>query len=353
MGDWAAHPVQALCGVRSSLCGPFVRWQGPWRGVGEVLSRAQNGPARAVGTPPHPRTSLSGFHARAKALSNGGQQGTPGGKQGGQSNADLCTYAMQERYGNISVHEQKKGGGSMRDWRLQATAKLAKDAILPSGHLARAGTDITVASMSVLKKSNVLLTIHVPNATALFFNIAHRTFTEARGLFESHELGRHAKKRREFFMPEADAMTYMELMLQSVVAAHTGIEAYANEAVPEGYVYTYWSQRAKKEESLNREEIERQLTLCQKLADVLPKAHSVPAPKKGQPAWQRYKELKEIRDRIIHMKSVDRKSTGAEVESVWDALFRLDSPLALARPIVEYFAGRIEPKPGWLGQLPD
>ena len=147
-------------------------------------------------------------------------------------------------------------------------------------------------------------------------------------------------------------MMYMELMLEAVIAAHTGIEAYANETVPQGYAYTYWNRRTKKNESLNRDGIERQLTLCQKLGDVLPKAYSVPGPK-GKPAWQRYKELKEVRDRIMHMKAIDRKPTGPEVESVWDALFRLDSPLLLARPIVEHFASKIDPKPGWFGRLPD
>lgn len=240
---------------------------------------------------------------------------------------------------------------AMRDWRLQATAKVAQDAILPGGGLAPAGTDITAASMSILKKSNVLLTVHVPNATALFFNIAHRTFAEARSLFDKHELGRHTKNRREFLMPEADAMAYMELMLEAVITAHTGIEAYANEAVPGGYVYTYWDKRIKKDVSLNREEIERRLTLCQKLGDVLPKAYSVPVPK-GKTAWHGYQQLKDIRDRIMHMKAIDRKPTGPDIESVWDTLFRLDSPLLLARPIVEHFAGRIDPKPGWFGRLP-
>ena len=39
--------------------------RGPWRGVGKVPSRDQNGPARAVGTPPHLRASSSWFYPGA------------------------------------------------------------------------------------------------------------------------------------------------------------------------------------------------------------------------------------------------------------------------------------------------
>ena len=94
MGDLVPHPVRALSGVRSSLCGPFVRWQGAWRGVGEVLSRAQTGPARAVGTPPHLRASSSGFYADAKAARTRPQHGAVGALGRRRIYADLCSNAM-------------------------------------------------------------------------------------------------------------------------------------------------------------------------------------------------------------------------------------------------------------------
>ena len=63
MSALRTQPARALSGMRSSLYGPFARRQDPQRGVEEVAPGAQNGPARAVGTPPHPGASWSGFCA--------------------------------------------------------------------------------------------------------------------------------------------------------------------------------------------------------------------------------------------------------------------------------------------------
>ena len=68
------HPARALSGMRSSLYDPFARRQDPQRGVEEVVPGAQNDPARAVGTPPHLRASLSGFYADVSRAQSGPHQ---------------------------------------------------------------------------------------------------------------------------------------------------------------------------------------------------------------------------------------------------------------------------------------
>jgi len=237
------------------------------------------------------------------------------------------------------------------DWRLHATGTIAKPVVIPwSGQLVTPGTTFKVVTTASLP-SNVEVTVSLPNATALFFNIAHRSYVQAREIADRHDLHKSSRRKRKATMPEHDAFAYFELMLESVVAAHTAIEAYANEMVPADFKYEYRKPGAKIIQMLAKSEIERQISLCEKLASVLPIAHAVAKPTNTR-GWSDYKALKKVRDRIIHMKAVDRKSSGPGMDTIWHTLLATRSPPALAKPVLEYFAERCNPKPGWYSHLP-
>jgi hypothetical protein len=59
--------------------------------------------------------------------------------------------------------------------------------------------------------------------------------------------------------------------------------------------------------------------LDEKLKRVLPQAHNIKSPS-GTKAWQDFKELKGLRDRLVHMKSIDRKASGPEHQTIWGLL---------------------------------
>lgn len=238
------------------------------------------------------------------------------------------------------------------DWRLHATGTVAKPVVLPwNGQLVTPGTVFTVVTTADLP-SNVELTVSLPSATALFFNIAHRSCLQARDIADRYDLRKSTGRKRKVTLPESDAFAYFELMLESVVAAHTAIEAYANEMVPVDFKYEYKKPGSKIIQVLAKADIERQISLCEKLASVLPAAYSVPKPTNMR-GWADYKNLKKIRDRIIHMKAVDRKSSGPGVDTIWHALLTTKPPPILARPVLEYFAERCNPKPTWYRRLPE
>ncbi len=80
------------------------------------------------------------------------------------------------------------------------------------------------------------------------------------------------------------------------------------------------------------------MNLDDKLDKVLPQIYSVPSPK-GKKVWEHYIEMKRVRDRIIHLKSIDQKPSGIEDETIWGTMLRMhDKPLcSFAYEVIGYF----------------
>jgi len=157
----------------------------------------------------------------------------------------------------------------------------------------------------------------VPSAPALFLNAARRSYLQIKDhdpalMFYKWQNGRIPINHSKLF-------DYFELFTTHVVFSFTALEAFANEAIPEEFEYKI----EKKGETtlLKKPDIERSVNLDEKLYSVLPQALGVATPK-GKKLWQQYKLLKSMRDRIIHLKSVDRSPSGAESESVWGMMLR-------------------------------
>lgn len=157
----------------------------------------------------------------------------------------------------------------------------------------------------------------VPSSSAMFLNLARRSFLQIKDLdpnsmFYQWQNGRIPINHSKLF-------DYFESFFAHVVFSFTSLEAFANEGIPKEFEYEF----AKKHEIsvLKKPEIERLVTLDEKLHSVLPQALDVKSPK-GTRLWQHYKLLKSMRDRIIHLKSVDRSPSGPENESVWGMMLR-------------------------------
>jgi hypothetical protein len=108
--------------------------------------------------------------------------------------------------------------------------------------------------------------------------------------------------------------------LAHAVFSFTAIESFANEAIPEFFKYTIYC--AGNKETLDKPEIERRINLDEKLDKVLPAALSVGSPK-GHKVWEKYRAVKRVRNRLIHLKSIDRKASGPENETIWGTLLKV------------------------------
>ena len=157
----------------------------------------------------------------------------------------------------------------------------------------------------------------VPSSPALFLSAARRSFLQTKDIDPS--LMFYEWQNGRILVNHSKLFDYFEAFASHVVFSFTALEAFANEAIPTDFEY----QSEKKGEPivLKKPDIERSINLDEKLHSVLPKALGVATPK-GKKPWQQYKLLKGMRDRIIHVKTVDRTPSGPEKESVWGMMLR-------------------------------
>jgi hypothetical protein len=238
---------------------------------------------------------------------------------------------------------------STNDWRMQDVVLTTEDTILPwSGQLIPKGSQLTLASVTKLNKKKHL-SIDLPNATALCLSISLRSWNEASTIRKDSKIDVSIKKEVDF-----DSMThafdYIERVFESVILAFTSLEAFVNENIPDDFKY----EETRKEEVnlLDKSEIERRLSLDEKLSSVLPMAFGINSPK-GKKCWQGYKDLKKIRDRIIHMKKLDRRSSGPEIPTLWHDIFKIRAPHKHAKEVMDFFVSEIGKSPRWHSEYPD
>lgn len=186
----------------------------------------------------------------------------------------------------------------------------------------------------------------LPSGPALFLSLAFRAFSqikdvESKSFFDSHDEGCWPDHQERLF-------DFFENSIAHVVFSFGAIEAFSNEMIPTDFQYKA-HRRDGSEQILQKADIERQINLDEKLHVVLPMALSVASPK-TKPVWQRYKAIKTIRDRIIHLKSIDRQPSGPENETLWGTLLKTHG-----QPFCDYahsMIGHFNPKSRWYRKYP-
>jgi hypothetical protein len=231
------------------------------------------------------------------------------------------------------------------DWRLQTTSHLAKDWDNPwTGITVPKGTRVTVVSVIQLTKKKQV-TVPIPNATALMLNASARAFESARTLRELSLIDKSLKNELSF-RSEADALDYIERMIEAIVLAYSAIEAFANEAIPNDFIYARHKTSDVVLEASNKTTIERYSSTDEKLTTILPEVLGCKSPK-GSHCWQKYKQLKDSRDRIIHMKTQDRKSSGPDIDTVWKSIILTPVPHLSAKALIDHFVKSMTAGPQW------
>ena len=206
------------------------------------------------------------------------------------------------------------------DWRYKVATFIKEDSLSPSGKVIyKKGTPVTVSTFA--KYKNLDVGFGDPSAPALFLNQAYKAFETAK------ELNPFIANTPISVSNDSTAriFDYLEAICASIIFAHTALEAFTNEEIPDNFVY-------EKEETTesgivvlrqyDKEQTERKFSLSEKLASVLPKALNIPSPK-GKKLWSGFVHLRKLRDRIIHLKSKDQahsKHGNMHPESIWTDL---------------------------------
>jgi hypothetical protein len=166
--------------------------------------------------------------------------------------------------------------------------------------------------------------------------LAHAAYSRIKdidplSLFDEHREGIWPDNQKSLF-------DYLEESISHVVFSFTALEAFANEVIPEKFTYTFTVDRTGEERTYGKEEIERRINLDEKLGIILPQIFDFKTPKGGA-LWEKYKIIKKARDRIIHLKSVDKRASGPDDETIWSTLLRIhNEPLCdHAHALIGYF----------------
>lgn len=235
------------------------------------------------------------------------------------------------------------------DWRLDTVASLSEPFVSPwTGETAPVGSLIKKATTAQLSKKQTL-TISIPNASALLLNVARRAFADAQHIRLEHVMLQ--TRATSITLEDPQAFAYLEHMFEAIICAHTAVEAYVNELLPEDLSY----DRKNKQgviETLSKPEVERRASLIEKVSAILPTALGVRSPKGVHRAYSDLQALIKVRDRLIHMKSIDRKSSGPDVDTIWHRLLVCESPIDQAMSVIRYFAPQGDARPRWLLKMP-
>ncbi|QJP97025.1 hypothetical protein C6Y56_21525 [Pseudomonas fluorescens] len=194
------------------------------------------------------------------------------------------------------------------------------------------------------------LTIPLPNASALLLNSAATAFIAAREIRERSGIDKTLHSEVSFPSDE-EAFDYIEKMIESIVLSFTALEAFVNETIPADYFYARHRRSEVVLEAVNKKTVERHTPIDEKLTIVLPEVLKCSSPK-GARCWQGYKQLKSVRDRIIHMKTEDRRSSGVEIDSIWKAIILAPAPHFAAKAVIDHFVSTMKEKPAWHRRFP-
>lgn len=219
------------------------------------------------------------------------------------------------------------------DWRFHAIGQ-------------RGGGTVSIATQEFLGDGEIV-GFGLPSPPALFLNLAFtahrvRSAFDVKELFETHPVpqGRYPDNHSRLF-------DYFEAAIQEIVFSYSAIESAVNEIIPQEFKYQ--KSRRNQHSLLSKQDIERQVSLEEKLKLVLPQALNVSSPAGGA-LWPSYLQLQGMRNRLVHLKSVDRKASGSEDQTIWGDLLRLETtlPEAAARMIEHFYS----PTRRWLKLRP-
>ena len=177
----------------------------------------------------------------------------------------------------------------------------------------------------------------LPSAPALYLNLARMAHQRRLTVDLDATFIAHPPPQGVWPEDHTPLFDYLQEFAAEVVFAFTALEAFANENIPPNFSYVLKRPKGGPTTVVGPE-IERRVSLDEKLRCVLPEAHSISNPA-GTKAWEAFKHLKQVRDRLVHLKSVDRKASGPEDQTIWGLMLekRLSNFAADAHSVLGAF----------------
>lgn len=226
------------------------------------------------------------------------------------------------------------------DWRYRVATTITEDYIdASSGVVYPAGSFVTTDTY--VKHGNRRARLGDPSAAALFLNSSHRAYQQA---IAQHPFLATDWPPKDGTDPSVRIYDYLEEVIASIVFAYTALESFANEMIPEEFIYEFQETTDSGlgvVHHYDKEMIERNLSLTDKMTTVLPRVTKKQSPK-GLKVWEDFVVLRRLRNRIVHLKSSDRSRSKAHdlyPDSIWSELLNPKQPNypSTAKDMILYF----------------
>src|SRR6266567_4641980 len=232
----------------------------------------------------------------------------------------------------------KNGGGklmSYKDYRYQDYQAITQG-------------NAVIAAGATQYDTERVLSFPLPNVTSMCLDVAYTTWVESQHFLRDENVlefpENHAPEGT--IRPKEDYIFFdlLQKRMIAIVFAYTALESFANESIPDHFVFRRKSDHKKFTEEYTKEQAEL-LSLDIKLHEVLPTIFNLRSPKGGT-IWHRYLFLKILRDKVIHMKSKDRRSAIIGEENIWKELLDKSYPnVAIeAKAIIGYYLNSLDEK---------
>lgn len=217
------------------------------------------------------------------------------------------------------------------DWRLQAVATLTSNGKGPLGHKFKKGHAVVL--VHPVKIDNKMTSITTPHPTAIFLNLSNSSYNQSIKLF-------NFKKLINKDLEEKIYLDSLEHYIASIIFAFTSIEVFSNYSIPDTFEFKKIRDDNKCIEVFNKDRIEKYISLDLKISEILPIIYDVSS-FKGTSLWEQYLDLKKIRDKLIHLKTIDTKNTPDNpFNHLWNDLINNGELLNYskkAKRIIKYF----------------
>lgn len=155
---------------------------------------------------------------------------------------------------------------------------------------------------------NVKINFTAPNNISICLNISEREYTIAKEKFLTLVQSKIKQNQQSITFDNnetKDLYDYFEHLQVSLIFAYTAVEAFGNIAIPENFTLEKINNK-KVKEIWTKESIERWLPTTEKIKDIIPEILNVSSPK-TEPFWEDFKKLEDIRNEIIHQKTVSKE----------------------------------------------
>jgi len=241
-----------------------------------------------------------------------------------------------------------------RDWRLHAITTTTAPFRSPNtGFEHPEGTVVELAGF--LTSGEETFAVPVAEAAAMFLSLAEAASQRGRrivALLEDLPIAASIPKnaipaRRVDDAREGEFFDALQDHVATVVFTYTSIEALANQLLPPEYRYRRERTDGRCTEEYDRTQVERYLSLDEKLHVILPVICNVGSPK-GTVVWERFVRITRLRNRLVHLKRDDWRNLKPEdaPTSIWSDLLAPDVPglYKVAVELAAHFTNQDRPR---------